>query len=1106
MMLLSATLAQPAAGPNDRAGLEFFEKKVRPVLVQHCYECHSSRTNKAKGGLLLDSRDGVLKGGDSGPALVPGSPEKSLLIKAVKYDGVKMPPKSKGQLPKEIIADLEAWVKRGAPDPRLGTPLKHASTWEEALEQRRRFWSLQPVRKPTLPTVKHGEGLDPVDRFLLAALEAKSLTPAPEADRRTLIRRLSLVLTGLPPTSAEIEQFVNDRADDACDRLVDRLLASPHYGERLARLWLDLVRFSETHGYEHNYEVHHAWRYRDYLTRAFNQDLALDRLIREHIAGDLLRQPRWHPDGYNESAIGTMFYRFGEINHDCVAFPQVGFDVFDNQIDTLTKAFQATTVACARCHDHKYDAVSTKDYHGILGILRNSRSIHRTIDAPEVNSKPMQKLRDLKAEMRKELSGIWLAEAKEVVRYLLAAQARLENESSAAELARGLDPARLERWLAVLKMDKAADPFTPWRAFKQTTSFAAEWKRLAESMAREEREHREFNQQHFKTFADFRSGRVWGWQETGHGLRDGPRPAGDFVVDLAGDAVLKTVLPAGYFSHTLSGKLNGSLRSGLLPSRPKYISFEVAGQHNSTVRLVVNNCQLAYKSARYLNSDRLQWLTFEMPEHASELHVYAELCTMFDNPKFPDPIGVLAKGKSYRIPWDQAAADPYSFFGITRVVLHDGPEPPREELSPLLPLFASTAPTTRTEWATRYTTVVEKAVEHWSGDRATDDDVRWLDALLQHGLLSSQAGRGSRLAELSRQYRATEKELVLPRIIPSIEDFEPGFDQPVYERGEWNKPSEEKVPRHYLAVLSKPGEHFKPTGSGRLELAERIASADNPLTARVMVNRIWQHLFGAGLVRTVDDFGQLGEQPSPQERELLDYLAARFVEEGWSVKRMIRTLVLTRAFRRGAHSADAARTADPQNRLLHRYPARRMDAETVRDGLLTISGRLDRKLFGPSIEPYRSQEIADKRLWSGPLDGHGRRSLYLKNTLLEGPRFLEVFNFPGGKVAQGRRDVTNVPAQALAMLNDPFVLQASGVWAERLVKQQDKSPGERIAFMFRAALGRAPTAEEQQRCERLVTQLAQEYEVSPEKTLASADVWKAFAHTIFNWQEFIFIP
>ncbi|MBI1915435.1 MAG: PSD1 domain-containing protein [Planctomycetes bacterium] len=1081
--VLALTLVAPFA--RGDSGVEFFEKKVRPVLVEHCYRCHSEQAKKNRGGLLLDTRQGIRAGGDTGPAIVPGKPAESLLLKAVRYteETLKMPPK--GKLPDAVIADLEEWIKKGAADPRDRAATAGSPSWEEMLRNRRHWWSLQPVRRAEPPRVKNSSwSHHPVDRFLLARLEERGLTPSARADRQTLIRRLSLVLRGLPPAPDEVEAFVRDESPHALDKLVDRLLASPHFGERWARHWLDVVRFTETHGNEWNYEVHHAWRYRDYLVRAFNDDVPYDQLVREHLAGDLLKQPRWNrSEGFNESVIGTAFYRFGEGNHDdCIGLPQIGYDLADNQIDTLSKAFQAATVACARCHDHKLDAVSTNDYYALLGVLRSSRLVSHTIDAPEVHAKTIQRLRDLKQAIRKELGAVWLREVQELPQRLLARQP--DKKPAQDDM--------LAAWRTMASLSR-----------KDESGFAAAWRKLAERYTREERERIAHEANEFVRFDDFPGGKSAGWQRGGQGLRDGAGRAGDFIVRLEGEALVKSVLPAGCFTHALSDRLNGTLRSPVLSGTKKYISFEVLGRRSSAVRLVSNNCQLNYRNYRALTSDDWQWVTFPLPEERDNLRVYAELMTMFDNPKFPDQLSALGGDTgNYRLPWEQAAANPRSFFGVTRIVLHDGPQPPKSTQGHLLRLFDRAPPRTLADVASRYAASVETAIQSWIEDRASDADVRWIDGLLHRGLLSNRVGLTSRLEALTKQYRETEAQLSQPRVVPGIADCGPGFAQPVLVRGDCLKPGE-RVPRRYLEVLSRPGDQFATGESGRRELAERIASADNPLTARVMVNRIWHHLFGTGLVRTVDDFGRVGELPS--HPELLDYLAARFVEEGWSIKRLIRSLVLTQTFQLSSRPSPAARAIDPLNRLLQHYPARRIEAEAIRDSILAVSGRLDRTLYGMSLPSFRETPNADRRLFPGPLDGNGRRSLYIKNTLMEAPRFLDVFDFPGGKVTQGRRDVTSVPAQALALLNDPFVLQQAEVWAGHLVNRPDPTITDRVGHLFQVALGRPAQGEELSRVEQAVAQFAELHQVKPADILRNPAVWKDVAHAFFNLKEFIYI-
>ncbi|HQU41585.1 MAG TPA: DUF1553 domain-containing protein, partial [Pirellulales bacterium] len=624
---------------------------------------------------------------------------------------------------------------------------------------------------------------------------------------------------------------------------------------------------------------------------------------------------------------------------------------------------------------------------------------------------------------------------------------------------------------------------------------------LSEEYTQQDRERSEFNQTQFSTFADFRTGASADWQIGGQGLKEGPARSGEFSLHAQGDVLVKSVLPAGLYTNALSEKLNGTLRSAVLPPGKKKISFYVVGERSSAVRLVSNNCQFNYVNYRALTSDGWQWITFSPPDDRDRLRTYAELMTMFDNPKFPDQLSALGGDKAnYKLPWAKAAEDPRSYFGVTRVVLHDAAEPPKAELKHLLPLFAGSEPQSFNQVAERYAALLERTIDAWASEQAGDDDVQWLNALVRRELLTNGPSASPRLATLAQQYRQIEAGVTLPRIVPGAADGGPGIEQAVFVRGDCRRPGE-TVERRYLEVLSGEPTPFKAVGSGRLELAHLIASRENPLTARVMVNRVWHHLFGTGIVQTVDDFGHIGERPS--HPELLDYLAARFVAEGWSLKRSI---VLSRTFQASSAALPAAQQFDPANRLLSHYPARRLEAEAIRDGILAASGRLQPALFGMSVQPYRQQDIADRRLFAGPLDGNGRRSVYIKNNLMEAPQFLGAFNFPGGKVTQGRRDVTNVPAQALALLNDPFVLGQANVWAGRLVQQPAGSVAERTASMFQTALSRVPSEAEQQRFAKAVRQFAELHQVAEADMLNNQAVWADMAHVIFNLAEFVYVP
>jgi hypothetical protein len=410
---LISPLARAHAMSND---LEFFENRIRPVLATECYECHGE--SKQRGGLRLDFRAGLLEGGDSGPALIPGAPENSLLIASINHSHPEFQmPKNGPKLDARTVDDFVAWIKMGAPDPR-DQPSRARPTdvpWEIIRENRARWWSFQPVKKPPVPHVQDPEWSNhPVDLFILASLEKRHLQPAAPADKRILIRRLYFALTGLPPTPGDVNAFLQDHSPDAYLKIVDHLLASPRFGERWARHWMDLVRFAETHGSEGDPDIPEAWRYRDYLIRAFNADIPMDRLIAEHIAGDLLPDPRWNvSEEINESTIGIANLRLVEYGFQPVDTLDDQVKVVENQIDVLSKAFQGLTVACARCHDHKFDPVSQRDFYALYGILAGVRPSQLTIDAPGRLRAHRDELEQLKQTIKSQLAELWRTAADE---------------------------------------------------------------------------------------------------------------------------------------------------------------------------------------------------------------------------------------------------------------------------------------------------------------------------------------------------------------------------------------------------------------------------------------------------------------------------------------------------------------------------------------------------------------------------------------------------------------------------------------------------------------------------------------------------------------------
>src|SRR5262245_32949705 len=482
MLLVAADLAadEPASSPA-LGGIEFFEKRIRPLLADNCYQCHGQK--KQESSLALNSAAAMKRGGDRGPPIAPGDPDASLLVQAVRYsdDDLKMPPR--GKLKDEQIADLVAWIKLGAPMPRETdtnvAAMRPSSDFD--LAERRKHWAYQPVTRVSTPTTgtKPGPGVPAaaIDAFILARLEEAGLAPAPQAEKRTLIRRVTLDLTGLPPTPAEVAAFLADPSPDAYERLVDRLLAAPAHGERFGRHWLDVVRYSESLGFEFDYDLHHAWRYRDYVIRAFNDDLPYDQFVIEHLAGDLVPQPRRHPlDGTDESILATGFWWMYEGKQTPVDIRQYQADCIDNQLDVLGKVFLGQTIACARCHDHKFDAIATRDYYALAGYLKSSRYQQAFLDPPEQITAKARQLAALKAPLRAVVLATWTEQADQTARYLLAAQQVLHRKSKNPELTTdlarefGLDSTRLEQWVKALQSKDLQSREHPLHAWAQLTA------------------------------------------------------------------------------------------------------------------------------------------------------------------------------------------------------------------------------------------------------------------------------------------------------------------------------------------------------------------------------------------------------------------------------------------------------------------------------------------------------------------------------------------------------------------------------------------------------------------------------------------------------------
>jgi mono/diheme cytochrome c family protein len=926
LILVGVAAIGGSAGADDRRSAEerarqaeFFESKIRPIFVEQCSKCHGDAAEK--GGLRLDSGANLLKGGDNGAVVVPGDPESSTLIEAVRRVGaIKMPPKSK--LPDSALADLERWVREGAYWPEsLVTKDLHRNAIRSG------HWAFRPIRRTPVPETRGRDWpLTVIDRFVFAELESRGVRPSAPADKRTLIRRATFDLTGLPPTLEEIDDFLKDDSPGAFARVVDRLLASPHYGERWGRLWLDVARYADTKGYVFFEDANFPWSYtyRDYVIRSFNTDLPFDRFIVEQLAADRLdlgddRRPL--------AALGFLTLGGRFMNN--------ANDVIDDQIDVVTRGLMGLTVSCARCHDHKFDPIPTRDYYALHGVFA---STHEPLVPPLLEPPPRtetytkfarelsereRKLRDFIAGKHRELVS---SSRRRAADYLLAAQSMRDQPTTEdfMLIADGgdLNPSMVVRWQKMLdRTRRSHDPvFAAWHSLARLQS---------------------------QGFAKEALARIDSWRVAA----DQSRP------------------------------INPRLLEALSQSPPSNLS------------------DVAKIYGRLLN-----WVERLTEDWSAR----AALDGAPDRP-LPDPAL-----EQLRIVFHGPTAPP------------DVP-PPSAGYLELLPDRASQAKLQE----------LVKAVEAWRAD-----------------------GAG-----------APPRAMIL-------EDSAIPVEPRIFLRGNPNNLGE-AVPRRFLSVLSSSSSSGFQNGSGRLELAQAIASSDNPLTARVIVNRVWMHHFGAPLVATPSDFGVRGEPPT--HPALLDDLAATFMAEGWSLKRLHRQIILSRVYQQSSEDRAEAKVIDPENRWLWRMNRRRLDLEAARDAVLAVSQQLDRRIGGPSIKDI-----------VGPTST--RRTLYGFIDRLNLANLYRSFDFPDPNTTSPRRDETTIAPQALFWINHPFVSRAASRVLERQELKRLEDRDDRARQLHRLILGRLPDNDE----ERLARAFL--------KDASAADSrWRDYVQALLLSNEFAFI-
>ena len=1000
VICLAASVARAATS----ADIEFFENRIRPVLAQECYECHRTE-GKRKAGLALDHRDALRAGGDSGPVIDLQSPDRSLLLRSIRRENEDLQmPKNGAKLDADTIADFEKWIARGAPDPRDHPPtaaeLAADTAWPAVRERRRSWWSFQPIRDPAPPQSTGRPNASPIDRFIDAGLRDHQLSPAPRAGRETLIRRLSFNLRGLPPSPEEIDAFLADGSPDAFARLVDAFLASPEFGERWARHWMDWLRYADSHGSEGDPMIPNAWRYRDYLIRALNADVPVDQLIREHLAGDLLERPRInHQLGLNESAIGPahlrmVFHGFAPTDalDELVRFT-------DDQINVVSKAFMGLTVSCARCHDHKFDPISQADFHAWFGVLASARPAMSRVDVPAANEPELrEQLRTTRRKLEAATLEHWLNNADAITE-------KLDRPSGATAEA--------------IERTEKDDLLWPLALIDQPDKLAERWhtnrEQLQQSASGGDLTMKDWD------FSDPSTLSEWFHSP---GSRVEHHGEGRLIISTKEDRLIDAVLPAGAYSHGDSKKDIGVLHSERLElDRDLDLWLLIAGEGNAMARYSVQHYPrdgTVYPIER-LRDGRWRWKKFPL-DYWSGDRIHVELTTGADQP-------VLADTSAVR-----------SWFGIRRAVLieHEREFKPANADEVLAPLFVEfdAPPESRSSLLAGYQRASIAALEAARRGQISDAQVLFLDRLLQSGLLPNSPTASLSLAALAKEHRDLEARLPIPQRAPGLLETT-GRDQALFERGDHRKPLD-PVPRRFLEVIDETP--YATKLSGRRELAEDLLRDDNPLTARVMVNHVWHHLFGRGIVATPENFGRLGQPPS--HPDLLDHLATQFRRNDWSLKRLIREIVLSETWQRTSRPSDAARSADPDNILLSHFPVRRLEAEAIRDALLVVSGRLDRTTrFGPPVS-------GDKP----------RRSIYVRVKRNDLDPFLTQFDAPVPASSVGARDDTNVPGQSLTLLNDPLVIRAAEQWGVRF--DDDSKPDTIVTQMFRSALGRLPTKEE----------------------------------------------
>ena len=1080
--------------------LEFFEKSIRPLLAEHCYKCHSGQSKRLEGGLRLDSRALTLKGGDTGPSADLKNPNQSLLLEAVRYESLEMPPNTR--LKKEQIDLLVRWVEMGLPWPNEKAPTDDRSAETFDLKKRRHdHWVWRPMKDVAPPAVNKNWSAHPVDQFILSKLEKKKLQPARRADKRTIIRRLYYDLIGIPPSPEQIHSYLNDMSANATENVVDQLLASPQFGERWARHWLDLMRYAESRGHEFDNDAPNAYQYRDYVIRALNADIPYDLFVTEHIAGDLLKQPRLHPkEQFNESILATAFWYMSEWVHSPVDIRKDETDRFDNAIDVMTKSFLGMTVSCARCHDHKFDAISTKDYYALYGYLQSSNYRQVRFESMVQNQKIAKQAEQLQKQKQKELKAkLKNAFASEINNFqayyqtakTLAAQSQLKASPALDEQIRqqsstkNLNASILKRWIQFLKSKQEKENGLTATLFIDSESEAS-----LGSASPFNSKATTPSQSENRTIIDYSKCNPEDYLTDGFTFGLAPSTRGTLVLDQSNQQIPLTAMLEGAARRDFLWDELVDIKSPQMNQKSRLRSFPRSGRTLRTPTFTVQG-PVSYRVKggcwvyACVDSHRLLF----GPLHGSTLKKVP--LEKKNQPRWVTHD--LSRYKGHRIHLEFTTLDkaPLEVYQVKHAAPH-----PEQDVTSVRLKFEQAQAAFQTAFAEYFDSEKKPGAK-------TLALINWVIA---HPDLFSEPQSKERLALLQEieDYKTQSEQLkqsiqTKSQTAMAIMDGSSENDHVLIRGSHQNLGPE--VERRFLEALDGVPPPPK-QGSGRLELASAINSPSNPLTHRVIVNRIWAHLFGRGIVPSVDNFGVLGERPS--HPELLDFLALKFLKQGRSLKQMVKYIVLTETYQQASQTTLNVSDIDPDNIFLHKMPLKRLEGEAIRDALLSTSGRIDLKMYGPSV-PIHLTHFMDGRgkpPVNGPLDGDGRRSVYIqvrRNFL--SPMML-AYDTPSPFSTMGRRNVSNVPAQALIMMNDPFVIQQSQLWGKRVsTKSGLQTTDDKIRWMYESALSRLPNSEELLAARQFIQERTRQ---NPQAT-DPATIWAELGHVIFNLKEFIYI-